>query len=130
MIFVDTSVWVDFFRGRRPSRVSALLDLLDQDQVGLAYPVYLELLMGASRRDFDHLRTLLRALPFYYPSTDTWTRLEVWTRSAVEAGRRFGFGDLLIGAIAAGAKGQIWSFDRDFSRMENLGLVQCYAEDR
>lgn len=130
MIFVDTSVWVDFFRGRRPSRVGALLDLLDQDQVGLASPVYLELLMGASRRDFDHLRKLLRALPLYYPSTDTWTRLEVWTRSAVEAGQRFGFGDLLIGAIAAGEKGQIWSFDRDFSRMENLGLVLCYTEDR
>ena len=128
MIFVDTSVWVDFFRSRRLSRVGALADLLDQDLVGLALPVYLELLMGASKRDFDRLRTLLSALPLYYPTDDTWLLLQGWTRSAVETSQRFGFGDLLIGAIAAEARGQIWSFDQDFSRMEKLGFVQCYPE--
>ena len=128
MIFVDTSVWVDFLRSRRLSRVGALADLLDQDLVGLALPVYLELLMGASKRDFDRLRTLLSALPLYYPTDDTWLLLEGWTRLAVETSQRFGFGDLLIGAIAAGAGGQIWSFDQDFSRMEKLGFVQCYPE--
>ena len=127
MIFVDTSVWVDFFRGRRLARVDALVDLLDQDLVGLAVPVYFELLTGASSGDLNRLRRLLSALPIYYPTDDTWSYLERWTRTAVETGQRFGFGDLLIGAIAAEADGRIWSFDRDFLRMEKLGFLQCYS---
>ncbi len=127
MIFVDTSVWVDFFRGRRPERAGALVDLLDQDLVGLAVPVYLELLSGASAGDFNRLRRLLSALPVYYPTASTWLSLEGWTGSAVRAGQRFGFGDLLIGAIAAESDGRIWSFDRDFLRMEKLGFVQCFS---
>ena len=127
MIFVDTSVWIDFFRGRRSARVGALVDLLDGDLVGLAVPVYLELLSGASTGDFNQLKRLLSALPIYYPTEDTWSILERWIRTAVETGQRFGFGDLLIGAIAAEADGRIWSFDRDFLRMEKLGFVQCYS---
>lgn len=45
MILVDTSAWIDFFRGRRPlaDRVD---DLLESDEVALCGPVVTELRRG------------------------------------------------------------------------------------
>ncbi len=126
MIFVDSSVWINFFRGQRKQRVAHLVDLLDRDLVALTVPVYLELLSGASVLDFKRLKRLLSALPVYYPTEHTWPSLEGWIQAAGQSGERFGFGDLLIAAIAAEAGGKVWSFDRDFERMEKLGFLKCH----
>ena len=125
MIFPDTSVWIEFFRGSDGVLADRLVRRLDRDQLALAAPVYFELLSGASGGDLARLEKLLPALPIFYPTSETWGRMEDWIRIAVSAGQRFGFGDLLIGAIAAGEGGQLWSLDSDFNRMESLGFLVC-----
>ena len=126
MTFVDTSVWVDAFRGRNAALSERLRALLDAREVALAAPVRVELLSGASRRSLATLRRVLSALPVYYPTETTWALLEVWVDRAVGAGQRFGVGDLLIGAIAAENGGAVWSFDADFARLARLGLVRTH----
>jgi predicted nucleic acid-binding protein len=89
--------------------------------------VRLELLGGASRRTLPTLRRVLSALPIHYPSAATWRTLDQWAERAVGAGERFGFGDLLIAAIAAERGGAIWSRDADFGRMARLGFIELHA---
>ncbi|MDX2052799.1 MAG: PIN domain-containing protein [Polyangiaceae bacterium] len=125
MIFVDTSVWVDAFRGR--ASVSALSLLLDSAEVALAAPVRLEILAGASVREQPTLRRTLSALPVFYPTRDTWTLLDAWVQKAVAAGQHFGLGDLLIGAIATERGGHVWSLDADFRRLAKLKLVRLHT---
>ena len=125
MIFVDTSVWIEFFRGDDQVLARRLIRHLDRDQVALAAPVYFELLSGASGGDHSQLEKLLPALPLFYPTSETWTRMQDWIRIAVSAGQRFGFVDLLIGAIASEEEGEVWSLDSDFNRMESLGFLVC-----
>ena len=129
MIFVDTSVWVAALRQASALEADQLRALLDQDQVALAAPVRVELLAGASKRDRPLLLRAFSALPIYFPDQDTWQRIDQWLELAAEAGERFGFGDLLIGAIAAQQQAPIWSQDRDFERMDRLGLLQRYQPD-
>ena len=122
MIAVDTSIWIDFFRGRTvvAERLNALLD---RDDVVLPIPVRIEILSGAKRSERPRLGRLLAALPVLVPTNASWKRIEGWVTAGVAAGHRFGFGDLLIAALAVDHGCPLWSLDRDFRRMASLGMV-------
>ena len=126
MIVVDTSVWVAALRKAESPQARVLAMLLDADEVALAVPVRIELLSGASASDRPRLRRVLSALPVLYPTPDTWALVDGWIERAARAGQRFGFGDLLIGALASESGALVWSLDGDFARMESARLIDRY----
>ena len=129
MIAVDTSVWVAALR--RPGLGATHRSLLfDRDEVLLPAPVRLRSSSRVSHTDRPRLRRLLSALPVAYPGAETWERLDQWVEQASEAGERFGFADLLIGALAAESGVPIWSMDSDFERLARLGLVELHQPAR
>jgi predicted nucleic acid-binding protein len=130
MIFVDTSVWVAFFRGRTPEVAAELRRLLDDDQVAVPVPVRAELLSGASLDGQARIKRSFAALPTFFPSRDTWALLDNWIARATRARERFGVGDMLIGALAAERGGRVWSADDDFTRMSRLGLLRIHRPGR
>lgn len=127
MVVIDSSVWIEFFRGKDEAVVAELGRLIDADEVALAAPVRLELLSGASRKDAPVLRRVLSALPLLVPDARLWPKLERWIVRASRVGERFGAMDLLIAGIADDHRATLWSRDADFSRMARLGLVQLHA---
>lgn len=130
MIVVDTSVWVAAFRRRGSPEAEQLAAMLDEGIVALAAPVRVEILCGASGRDRARLRRALSALPVYFPTDETWSTIDGWIECAGRAGDRFGFADLLIGALATEHGAPVWSLDADFARMAVLALVQRYEPRR
>ena len=127
MILVDTSVWIAFFRGTDRKLIPHLQSLLDEDAVALGIPVKIEIMSGSSAKDLPRLSRVLSALPVATPTDYTWARIERWVEIGIGAGERFGFADLLIGALAAEGDMTLWSLDRDFLRLEQLGLVRLHA---
>jgi predicted nucleic acid-binding protein len=126
VIVVDTSVWIEALRKGDSAQAETLRRLLDADEAALAVPVRIELLGGASVAQRPALRRALSALPMLYPSDETWTQVDAWMDEAGRAGERFGFGDLLIAAMAREVHGLVWSIDSDFLRMERLGFIGLY----
>ncbi len=126
MIFIDTSVWVEALRSRESPAALHVVELLDSGEAALSAPVRIEILGGASNRDVVPLRRVLSALPLFFPTEETWIRIDDWLERARTAGERFGFADLLIAAIAAGQNAPIWSLDSDFMRMARIGLVEIH----
>jgi len=66
-------------------------------------------------------------LPVFFPGEATWALIDEWVEKAGDAGERFGFADLLIGALAAERGAPLWSLDADFARMSRLNLLAAYA---
>jgi predicted nucleic acid-binding protein len=126
VIVVDTSVWVAALRDGSGREARVLADLLDADEVTLPLPVRIEILAGASKRDLPVLRRTLSALPVVDPGEETWALIDRWIDRAAPKGQRFGFGDLLIGALATELGALVWSLDADFARMSRAGLVSLY----
>ncbi|GAN95587.1 hypothetical protein Geu3261_0030_004 [Komagataeibacter europaeus NBRC 3261] len=63
MILVDSSVWIDFFRGTVTPQVDALDRFLGEELVAIGDLMMTEVLQGfASERDFNKARRLLGAL--------------------------------------------------------------------
>jgi predicted nucleic acid-binding protein len=73
MIVVDTSVWVATRRQPAGEIAETLRSLLDEDEVGLALPVRLELWAGTARQDRAAFRRAFSALPLLVPTDDTWS---------------------------------------------------------
>ncbi len=126
MIVVDSSVWIDFFRASNPVLGHQLQSLLDADEVALAVPVRIEILSGASTRNLPSLKRVLSALPLFYPTDESWARIDTWVEIGLRSGERFGFGDLLIAAIAVDHEASVWSLDDDFRRMARLGWIDLH----
>ena len=122
MIAVDTSVWIDFFRGRSPA-VEKLPLLLDRDEVALPVPVRIEILSGARKSERQRLVRVLSALPVPYPTDELWRRIDGWVAEGAAARQRFGVGDLLVAALAVEHGCTLWSLDSDFGRMARLRMV-------
>lgn len=125
MVFVDTSIWIDFFRGRA-NVVSVLSALLDNRQVAMASPVWLEILNGAKKDEVAKLSRLLSAIPRYTPTVESWNVCEKWIEVAISKGKRFAIPDLLIASVVAQNDGMIWSLDRDFNQMSTLGFLKLF----
>lgn len=126
MIAVDTSVWIDYFRYPDSEVRPDLERLLDDEEVILPAPVWIELLTGAKTQEQDLLRKVLSALPRPIPTKSTWKTMESWTALSVKKGRRFGMGDLLVAAISVENSAKVWSLDQDFSQMAKLKFVKTY----
>ncbi len=63
MILVDSSVWVDYFRGTITAQTEMLDALLDQEPLAIGDLILTEVLQGFDdERDFNDVRKMLTAL--------------------------------------------------------------------
>ena len=64
MILVDSSVWIDYFRGIQSSQTDRLHALLGNEPIATGDLVLTEVLQGFGRaQDFNHGKKLLMSLP-------------------------------------------------------------------
>lgn len=64
MVIVDTSAWIEYFRGGLPRVVKKVDQCLEQDLVGIGDLVYCELMQGIrSPRERNVVSALLLSLP-------------------------------------------------------------------
>lgn len=127
MILVDTSVWLRYLRDRERTVAEVIEPLMDDDAVILSAIVELELASGAPLRQRPQLRRLLNALPVIVPSRDTFALAGRWIEQGRARGHVFGATDLLIAATAAERGARVWSFDSDFRRLAQLGVIRLFA---
>jgi tRNA(fMet)-specific endonuclease VapC len=122
MILIDTSAWIDFFRGREPL-AEAVDDALATNEAALCGPVETEL-----QRGFVNERERRKVLPLLDGCHRLSQPEHLWTEAG-ELGfvlRRRGITpktlDLLIAAYALSHSAALLTSDRDFFTMQKAGV--------
>lgn len=126
MILVDSSVWIDFFRGVSTPQTDKLEELLDSEELGIGDLVLTEVLQGCKLdKEFNEVRRLLSRLEFVVLGGDD---------VAVEAARNYrklrslgvtvrGTVDVVLATRCIVSDHQLLHSDRDFDPFErHLGL--------
>ncbi|MGE5171786.1 MAG: PIN domain nuclease [Rudaea sp.] len=131
-VLVDTSVWIDFIRGRSTDAVGRLRTALDRGVAAALTPlVYQEVLQGASdERAFRDYRAFLSTQPFLHPGEPIATH-ERAARLYFEC-RRLGLTirstvDCLIAQIAIENGVPLLHDDRDFDRIARVAPKLGFA---
>jgi len=126
MYLVDTSVWIDFLRGRNVPHVAALSSLLEGDEViGVAPIIVQEILQGAdSEARFEKWRRYFSDLFCYLPNdpeathvSAAWLYLQCRRKGKTPRSSN----DCLIARIAVEHDLMLLHNDRDF---EAIGAVE------
>ncbi len=132
MILVDSSVWIDFFRGRPTAQTERLAGLLDSQALGIGDLILTEVLQGCKfDKEFNEVRRMLARLDLVVLGG-----VDV----AVEAARNYlklrslgitvrGTIDVVLATRCIVSGHQLLHSDRDFDPFEqHLGL-RCVASD-
>jgi predicted nucleic acid-binding protein len=121
MVIVDTSVWIDFFRGKDTAEVGVLDQFLETgEDICICGIILTEVLQGI-REDSDYSRTLIRFDTFLF--LDMNRRTFVKAAQIYRALRRRGITiskivDCMIAAAAIEHKVPLLHNDRDFDPIE------------
>lgn len=124
-LVVDTSIWIEFFRGLDlPPLEQALRD----GDVVLAPVVAAELvsapLPAAGRRK---LEAFLRDLPLHPTPLEHWLRVGALRASAARRGVALSTPHAHVAQVAVDLNGAVWSKDAVFERLAARALVRAFA---
>jgi tRNA(fMet)-specific endonuclease VapC len=122
MILIDTSAWVDFFRGRDPI-ASAVDETLASDEAALCGPVELELRRGLrNERERATVLPLLDACHLLSQPRHLWTEAGDLGFALRRRGVTPKTLDLLITAYALTHSASLLTTDKDFLAMVRAGV--------
>lgn len=113
-VLVDSSAWIDFFRGR-PDAVRRVDGLLADDRVATTGIVTAEVISGSrTRAELDELRAMFAALPQLGPPEDLWDRVAESRFSLARRGVQANLVDLAIAVTASASGHRLLTRDRYF----------------
>lgn len=122
MILVDTSAWIDFFRGREPV-ASAVDTALDLDEAALCGPVVSELRRGLrTPRERRRVLPVLSGCHLLAQPSALWEEAGDLGYALARKGATVKTLDLLIAAYALSHGVPILTTDRDFVRIRAAGI--------
>jgi len=121
MVMVDTSVWIDFFRGRHTQQVAKLEQFLaDGEDICICGIILTEILQGI-RKDSDYAETLSRFSVFLFLDMNraTFVKAAQLYRSLRRRGVTISKAvDCMIAAAAIQHRIPLLHNDRDFDPIE------------
>jgi predicted nucleic acid-binding protein len=118
---VDTSIWVEFFRGRSPAIKERVFDLLSTNRIIMNGVVVAELLMGArGKKEVAFVREKLSTLDYLETDKDFFSMCGTLGYKIRNAGLHLPLSDIMIAAHAKMNNLTIFTKDKHF---ENIGRI-------
>ena len=123
-VLVDSSSWIDFFRGE-PRAVKKVDPLLADGRAAITGPIYAEVVSGAqSRAVFDRLSLLFRSLTLLPIPALGWEQVAEARFALARQGTQLHLVDLLIAVTALNSGHSLLTRDRDFAIISKVVPVE------
>ncbi|MEW5745412.1 MAG: PIN domain-containing protein [Nitrospirota bacterium] len=123
-VLIDTSAWVEFFRGSSGT-ADAVAGLIEAGQASICGVICYELLQGAkSDHEAAQLSNVLSALHYIEMDPDVWIRAGNLSARLRKKGITLPMSDLLIGALALEHNLDVLTIDDHFSSIPGLKRYQ------
>ena len=123
-ILIDTSIWIDYFRGKPVA--DHLSDLIDQNRIAVNDLILAELIPSINQRKERQLKDLLLSIRNVALSID-WPRIiEMQTRNLKSGHNGIGIPDLIIAQNAIGNRLVLFENDKHFLPMTELFGLQLF----
>jgi predicted nucleic acid-binding protein len=117
---VDTSVWIDFFRGA-PSIKITLEKLIARDEIFTAGPILFELLQGVRLpEERKQVKEALLSTNYLEITSNDWEEAALLSSTLRAQGITLPMTDILIGHLAKVRDLEIISFDPHFDQIPGI----------
>ncbi len=130
MIIVDTSVWIDFFRGKNSVQQKTLCRLIEEEEeLALTEIICTEILQGIKQdKDYKKVKAFLLDFPIYQPKgTETYLNAAQIFRDCRKKGKTIRKTiDCIISAICIENDQAILHNDSDFDFIETCTALKCF----
>ncbi len=128
---IDTSVWIDAFHSKTPRPVKVLAtQAIDEPNVVLCEPVYVEFFRGVAKQDFKRVSDYLDTVPMLPTPASLWKDAVPLLRKCWENGDCVHTLDALITLIAIKNDATIVTFDPDFMILQRHCPVEVRLLER
>lgn len=123
-IFVDTCIWVEFFRSKS-SKTDFLGNLLINNAIWTSGIIAFELLQGVkSLAEKSKIKDALSGLNYVELSYDLWQKAAELSLTLKKKGVSIPLSDIIIAAIAIENGLQVLSYDKHFEQIPGLQLYK------
>lgn len=128
LVVVDTSVWIDYFRGEKTRVIEQVDLLLDKDAIVMPKVVLAELFQGAKeKKEINTLKDYFSPLHHLGESESTWEKAGQLSFDLKKRGHTIHLTDCYIATIAREHDCRVFTFDKHFKVMEQQGSVRLFS---
>lgn len=128
MIVVDTSIWIDFFRGNKSHYILHKL-IEEEEDIALTEIIFTEILQGIRKdSDYKKVKAFLLELPIYQTKgLETYLNAAQIFRTCRTKGKTVRKTvDCIIAAICIENHLLLLHNDRDYKHIESCTALKCY----
>jgi predicted nucleic acid-binding protein len=120
-LLIDTSVWIEYFRGGDPALTRAVDAQIKNGAVATAGIVLAELLQGASTdREIGVIEDMKETFPVLPSDQESWIRAGKLSRDLRKAGKMVHLADCLIAVLAVDSHCRVASLDAHFQAIAGI----------
>lgn len=128
-IIIDTSVWVDYFRGKNVVLMSQVDWIIQQRLARTLFLIIAELLRGAlHQKEIKVIQKTVAYLPQPTFTTDPWMDVGIFCFSLARKGLSCSLIDAYISHVAIQNHWFLFTLDQDFNRISKLSSLKLWHE--
>jgi predicted nucleic acid-binding protein len=124
LVLIDTSAWIDVFRGRTPALAVQVRALIEEERAALCDVVLAEIRIGLREEERAKVMSLLEAIPVLPLAREDWASAGDLGAALRTRGRTVPLTDLLIAALCRRTGAAVLTLDGHFCGIEGLRLVE------